>query len=514
MNNRLLDIAIANSISQKKLTNESLSWTTLANRLSVNKITGETLQEYLSFNKDTQNKIKDIGGFVGGYLVNGDRHKGSVKHRSLITLDIDSCDIHQDNLLKLIDSNLADTTYVVYSTHKHTKNNPRVRLVIPLDRDVNMIEHEALGRLIASSINLSYFDKSTFEENRIMYYPSSTIDTKPLYLFKDGQLLDTALYLAKYEDYQDTSSWKILPNAQTRKRYEPSLEERRSSETTTINKSGYIGAFLQAYPIREALKELLSSEFEETNDDSRYTYIDGTSSKGLVLYGDYAYSYHSSDIGYGHGGLNSFDLVRIHKYGHLDQEIEYDPRDKKIITTLPSFKQMIKQIRLDPKVIRCLNQNRINEFMDSDININNRSDRMAQQETKEHTLPEYADKVKVTLKGNLGKDPEVVEDRDIPYAKIVLAINQATKNSPELGPEWHELVFFGQNSVNQVKSVHKGDLVKIGGILKTKEYEIHSQDGVKLQAPIKYKGYAIYGNTIEKVNTSKSDKVANEEAVL
>ena len=51
----------------------------------------------------------------------------------------------------------------------------------------------------------------------------------------------------------------------------------------------------------------------------RYTYAAGSAAAGLVVYdGDaFAYSNHSTDPA---GGrlCNAFDLVRIHKFGHLD----------------------------------------------------------------------------------------------------------------------------------------------------------------------------------------------------
>jgi putative DNA primase/helicase len=79
-----------------------------------------------------QDEIKDIGGFVGGYLNGGRRKNGSVVHRQLVTLDVDYAtkELWDDFVL------LYDCAAVIYSTHKHSAKTPRYRLIIPLDREV------------------------------------------------------------------------------------------------------------------------------------------------------------------------------------------------------------------------------------------------------------------------------------------------------------------------------------------------------------------------------------------
>ena len=49
-----------------------------------------THDEYEKLTKTEKDKVKDVGGFVGGHLKGGRRRKGHVLARSLITLDIDN----------------------------------------------------------------------------------------------------------------------------------------------------------------------------------------------------------------------------------------------------------------------------------------------------------------------------------------------------------------------------------------------------------------------------------------
>ena len=88
------------------------------------------MAEYLRMSREEQSAIKDVGGFVGGYLANGTRKTANVLYRTLVTLDIDfgTPDVWDDFTLNF------DCAAMIYSTHKHTKEKPRCRIVIPTDR--------------------------------------------------------------------------------------------------------------------------------------------------------------------------------------------------------------------------------------------------------------------------------------------------------------------------------------------------------------------------------------------
>ena len=79
----------------------------------------------------------------------------------------------------------------------------------------------------------------------------------------------------------------------------------------------------------------------------RYTYIPGSTTGGLVLYdGDtFAYSHHGTDP---ISGLlvNAFDLVRIHKFGELDEEA----KEGTPTVRLPSYLAMLDFARSDDRV--------------------------------------------------------------------------------------------------------------------------------------------------------------------
>ena len=96
----------------------------------------------------------------------------------------------------------------------------------------------------------------------------------------------------------------------------------------------------------EAIEEFLSDVYEPSAINGRYDYIPADSSAGLVIYdGKFAYSHHATDPACGKL-LNSFDLVRIHRFRDLDDKTTEDTPPGK----LPSFKAMTELAIKDERV--------------------------------------------------------------------------------------------------------------------------------------------------------------------
>ena len=319
-------IATGRSRYEKEWKNKTMPWSALLSRLAKSMETPETHAEYMKMNKEQQDKIKDIGGFVGGHLKDGRRKTGYVVARQLLTLDLDfpPAEFYIVNNLE-IDSALA-----VYSTHKHTTAKPRYRLIMPLDREVTPDEYEAIARKIAEKIGIDYFDDSTFQPTRLMYWPSHSVDVEPFFQYYDAPFLAADSILAEYPDWTDTSYWPESSRmAGIRKR-------QADKQGDPLAKKGIVGAFCRTYTITQAIAKFLPDVYTQTAKEDRYTYAAGSTAAGLVVYdGDvFAYSNHSTDPA---GGqlCNAFDLVRLHKFGHLD-----DGHEDKSGKDAPSYKAM------------------------------------------------------------------------------------------------------------------------------------------------------------------------------
>lgn len=123
-----MKIAVGNSRMDKKWKNRDIAWEDFKDTVRTTKRTTETVLEFRKMSRSRQDSIKDFGGFVGGALREGRRRNGNVLCRSLLTLDMDYA---TPGIWEQIDS-LHDWSCCVYSTHKHTPEAPRLRIIIPL----------------------------------------------------------------------------------------------------------------------------------------------------------------------------------------------------------------------------------------------------------------------------------------------------------------------------------------------------------------------------------------------
>ena len=105
--------------------NRQITWAELLKRLENATMTQETQSEYMRMAKTDQDKIKDVGGFVGGTLKSGRRKTDTVQSRSLITFDLDFAPTDFVETMQLE----APYAWAIYSTHKHKPDSPRYRLI-------------------------------------------------------------------------------------------------------------------------------------------------------------------------------------------------------------------------------------------------------------------------------------------------------------------------------------------------------------------------------------------------
>lgn len=331
-----MKIAVGNSRMDKKWKNRDISWEDLCQKVSVTIRTTETVEEYRKLKKGAQDNIKDVGGFVGGQLREGRRKNGMVLCRSMLTLDMD---YGEPGIWDEIDL-LHDFRCCVYSTHKHTPEHPRLRMIIPLARDISEEEYPAVARMVAKEVGINLFDDTTYEACRLMYWPSTSANGEFFYKTKDGPLLDPDAYLAKYADWRDASTWPVSS------RQSEAVRRSITQQADPLEKPGIVGAFCRAYTIEEAIETFLSDVYEPSSMNGRYDYIPADSAAGVVVYdGKFAYSHHATDPVCGKL-LNAFDLVRLHKFRELDENVGLDTPPGK----LPSFKAMSDLALGDDKV--------------------------------------------------------------------------------------------------------------------------------------------------------------------
>lgn len=309
-----IELAISTGRSRKELhwKNKDILWSEFVRKLSETHRTAETLAEFLKADKSRQDEIKDIGGFVGGMLSGGRRRADTVLCRSMITLDVDNAEPYVWDDYTMLFNNAA----VVYSTHKHSPEKPRLRLVIPLSRPVTPSEYVPVARYIAGMLGIDMFDDTTYEPERLMYWPSTPQDVKYYFECQDGPFLSPDAALASYHNWQDASEWPVSD------REGEAIRREIKKQADPLEKPGIVGTFCRTYGIHKAIETFLTDVYEPCDTDNRYTYKNGSTAAGLVVYDDkFAFSHHGTDPA---GGklCNAFDLVRLHMFGLRDEKVQ------------------------------------------------------------------------------------------------------------------------------------------------------------------------------------------------
>ena len=332
-NDTALDIALGNSRKTKKWKNKTMRWSELLDRLSSTTRTPETVAEYKAMGREQQSDIKDVGGFVGGYCNNGSR--SDIRFRSILCLDADYADSELWGDWGLLYGNAA----AVYSTHKHTPEKPRLRLMIPLSRNVEPDEYQAVGRRIAATLGIDKFDDTSYQPQRMMYWPSTSQDGEFVFDYVDAPLLDPDTVLATYRNWRDVSSWPMSS------RVAEVVKKTAAKQKDPLTKGGLVGAFCRAYTIQEAIEKYVPT-YTPCDEPNRYTYTEGSTAAGVVIYDDkFSYSHHATDPASGQL-CNSWDIVRLHHFHGLDENCDPDTP----ASNRPSYRAMSELAKDDDRV--------------------------------------------------------------------------------------------------------------------------------------------------------------------
>lgn len=331
-----LFISTGNSRMEKKWNGMEMELEDFRERISHTIRTAETVEQYRKLSKAKQDDIKDVGGFVLGKLKGGRRKKDCVVFRSALTLDMDYATEDIPEQMELF----FDFRCFIYSTHKHTPEKPRLRLIIPLSRNLSPDEYVAVARKVAEDIGIELFDDTTYEPSRLMYWPSTSADGEFVFRDIDGDILNPDTILSRYQDWRDSSQWPVSSRQQA------VVKREMKKQADPLEKDGVIGAFCRTYSIEEAITNFLPDVYQASVMPGRFDYIPADSQAGVVIYeGKFAYSHHATDPACGKL-MNAFDIVRIHKFGEKDGKASEDTDAVKLL----SFKAMSEFVVEDENV--------------------------------------------------------------------------------------------------------------------------------------------------------------------
>lgn len=324
-----IKIAIGASRKSTKWVVQDTSWSAFLQKLSAPIRTPESFAEYKALPKPQQDNLKDVGGFVGGVLTGRQRKRDAAGDRYLITLDADS--IAPGGTQQILNTVSAlGCAYAIYSTRKHEGAAPRLRIILPLDEPCSADEYEPIARKMAAFIGMQIFDPTTFQGIRLMYWPSCSRDSEFVFLYEDKPFLSREGVLAMYTDWRNIAEWPEVPGA-------AKIRDRSArKQGDPLGKQGVVGAFCRCYDIVTAMELFLPGVYESCGD-GRFTYAEGSTVGGAVLYDDgrFIYSHHATDPCCDRL-CNAFDMVRLHLFG--DEDADADPDTP--VHNLPSYKSM------------------------------------------------------------------------------------------------------------------------------------------------------------------------------
>jgi len=283
---------------------------------------------------------KEAGNYVLGRLVaDGRRNNKTVEARSALTLDVD----HPDGgFLETLET--QEYLHIWHSTYSSTPDNPRYRIIIPLDREISPAEYEAAARGVMQVLGDDNFDPGSIEYARYMFKPSSQKPT--WFVWGEG-----GAKIAHAEDLIALAPASLagLP---------PIRPGRNKRDPFKIE--GLVGQFNRAY---QDFDELIA-EYDlpyEKHSEKRWTLkgaIGSAAGVGEVAAGLW-YSHHGGDPAHGEA-CTAFDMVRLHLFGHMDEDVKpTTPVNRK-----PSYTAMVDLASDDDRVKTAVFRDLEEDFQD------------------------------------------------------------------------------------------------------------------------------------------------------
>jgi hypothetical protein len=124
---------------------------------------------------------------VGGYYKGDVRKEEFMVARTLLVLDIDGYVGSIDDLAFDLEISVPGA-FVAYSSYRHTKTKPRIRVVLPLSRELTPDEYRAFAMnfMLNTSIPIEAFDKCSTVPNQAMFLPQHPEGGEFWSMAKDG----------------------------------------------------------------------------------------------------------------------------------------------------------------------------------------------------------------------------------------------------------------------------------------------------------------------------------------
>lgn len=255
-------LSVGQGITSNQLTQHTLNYSTLLARIKAfepietpyideiivsGKISKLPVEDALKYSY-TRGKEKALW-FIAGCFDGGVRKTESLKYRSAVVLDLDSYKGSITSLEAEIRAELAEYTYIAYSTASHTPVLPKVRIFLPTAENIAVNEYNQISRAFVNGLSFkSAIDAASFKPNQFMFFSGKINITglpegveQPEYhkwlLENEAELLEPS----KFKKEEKTENIEILSNASA------PLIERQGIESLNISEAELLEK-LKEYP--------------------------------------------------------------------------------------------------------------------------------------------------------------------------------------------------------------------------------------------------------------------------
>lgn len=332
-------LSVAGSSASLKWTTVKYTWSDFLERLNRDIRSTETMRDFDRLDRTARANLKDVGGYMAGELSGARRLKSAVLSRSMITLDVD----YADGLFPVeFDTRFPGVAAVIYNTRSDREKSRRFRVVIPFAEEVRDAEqYEAAARKMAELLGIDLFDPTTFQAERMMYWQSLSSDQPKVFEVFEGEPISAKYLLSLYgnnEEWRDIRNWAFKSDQEKETR----AIVGKAMAQNPKEKAGLVGAFCRAYSVPAAIEKYLSDVYEIAPGNGRYTYKAGHSVGGMIVFDDlFCFSYHSTDPISDGRAYNAYDLVRVHKFGHLGKEDSTKEMNRLVCADKECVKDMV-----------------------------------------------------------------------------------------------------------------------------------------------------------------------------
>ena len=302
-------------------------------------------ETYLGLSPKLRSRSKHTGLFLGGPCRAGYRNSKGVLSRSVVNLDIDD---GADRLwAQILEAGhvpaLAGITHFVHSTRSHTPRSPKLRVIIPLARDVEPGEYEPVARSLAVKLDpdMKLVARESYPFAQGMFFPSVSADQEYLFFDHDGDgFYDPDPALVEYPPGLP-ERWPRA-HRETVSAYEPGRKIQHPEDKKGV--APIVTAVCRVFDPWSFIEEFLSHVYEPSGE--RYVPVGATGAPSVRVYDDtFVQSDHGSDAA--NGQHNVFDLGRIHLFGDLDRDFDTEALSP---AEWPSFKAMSELMLERPEV--------------------------------------------------------------------------------------------------------------------------------------------------------------------